>query len=72
MVKNSKKDLNTINKEFDQSNRDLVILNTIIKSVHRSLNADEVYKIALDMSLDLEMVDMCCIYLFKISKKLPG
>jgi len=68
MVKNSKKDLNTINKEFDQSNRDLVILNTIIKSVHRSLNADEVYKIALDMSLDLEMVDMCCIYLVNETK----
>jgi len=68
MDRNSKEDLNTIDKELNQRNRDLVILNTITNAVHQSLNADEVYKIALDMSLDLDMVDMSCIYLVNETK----
>jgi len=46
------------NKETDEElkkrNKDLEILNTITQAVHQSLDLEEVYKIALDITTDLE------------------
>ena len=49
--------------ERSKRNRDLEILSAITQAVHQSLDLDEVYKVALDMTTALENVDMAVIYL---------
>ncbi|MEQ9619620.1 MAG: PAS domain S-box protein [Deltaproteobacteria bacterium] len=46
-----------------QSEEELKLLNTLMKSVHRFLNLQEVYKVALDVIITMENVDMIMIYL---------
>ena len=53
----------------DKEYRDLEILNTITQAVHQSLELEDVYKIALDMTTDLENVDMVMIYLVDENSK---
>ncbi|MCH7927138.1 MAG: GAF domain-containing protein [Candidatus Dadabacteria bacterium] len=53
----------------DKEYRDLEILNTITQAVHKSLELEDVYKIALDMTTDLENVDMVMIYLVDENRK---
>ncbi|MDA2919004.1 GAF domain-containing protein [Desulfobacterota bacterium AH_259_B03_O07] len=50
-------------EELNKRNRDLELLNAITQAVHESLDLEEVYKIALDMTTALENVDMAMIYL---------
>lgn len=43
--------------------QELTLLNTLMNAVHRFLDLKEVYKVALDMIMTLENVDMAMIYL---------
>ncbi len=43
--------------------QELTLLNTLMEAVHRFLDLKEVYKVALDMIITLENVDMAMIYL---------
>ncbi|HEX3035030.1 MAG TPA: GAF domain-containing protein, partial [Thermodesulfobacteriota bacterium] len=45
------------------------ILSTIMEAVHKSLDLEEVYNIALDMTVALENVDMAMIYLVDADRK---
>jgi len=56
-------------KDIDKRNKDLEILYTITQAVHKSLDLEEVYNVALDMTLSLENVDMACIYLVDWERK---
>ena len=49
--------------ELNKRNKDLEILHTITEMVHKSLDLEEVYKIALDMTMEMESVDIAFIYL---------
>ena len=46
-----------------RKNKELEILNTITQAVHISLDLEEIYNIALNMTSELESVDMASIYL---------
>ncbi len=50
-------------EDLKSRNRDLQILNEITREVHRSLNLERIYKVALDMVVSLEYVDMAMVYL---------
>lgn len=52
-----------VEEELNKRNKDLEILNTITLAVHQSLNLREVYRVALDKVIELENVDLACIYL---------
>jgi len=56
-------------RKTDKKYRDLEILNTITQAVHQSLELEDVYKIALDMTTDLENMDMVMIYLVDENSK---
>jgi len=56
-------------RKTDKKYRDLEILNTITKAVHKSLELEEVYKIALDKVVELENVDFVVIYLVDEDRK---
>ncbi len=56
-------------KDLSEKVKDLEILNTITQAVHQSLELEDVYKIALDMTTDLENVDMVMIYLVDDDRK---
>jgi PAS domain S-box-containing protein len=47
---------------------ELMILNTIVQAVHTSFDLQQIYKIALDKVIELENVDMSCIYLVDAAK----
>ena len=53
----------------DMEYRDSEILNTITQAVHKSLELEEVYKIALDKVVELENVDFVVIYLVDEDRK---
>jgi len=57
--------------EEDLSKRvkDLEILNSITQAVHKSLELEEVYKIALDLTTAIENVDFVVIYLIDEDRK---
>jgi len=59
-------ELKVLYENLSRRNKDLEILNTITQAVHKSLDIKKVYRIALDMTTDLENVDMACIYLVDI------
>ena len=50
-------------EDLNKRNRDLEILNAITQAVHQSLAPKEVYRVALDKVIELENVDLACIYL---------
>src|SRR5919109_4783285 len=50
-------------EELNRRNKDLEILNTITQAVHQSFDLEEVYRVALDMTIALENIDMAMIYL---------
>src|SRR3990172_3714205 len=52
-----------VEEELNNRNKDLEILNTITQAVHQSLDLKEVYRIALDQVIELDNVDLACIYL---------
>jgi transcriptional regulator with GAF, ATPase, and Fis domain len=56
-------------RKTDKKYRDLEILNTITQAVHKSLELEEVYKIALDKVVELENVDFVVIYLVDEDRK---
>ena len=56
-------------EELNRRNRNLEILNTITQAVHRSLDLQEIYRIALDRVIDLENIDIACIYLVDEGKQ---
>jgi len=56
-------------EDLNKRNEDLEILNTITKAVHKSLELEEVYKIALDKVVELENVDFVVIYLVDEDRK---
>ena len=45
------------------------ILNAITQAVHNSLELEEIYKIALNMTMALENVDMAMFYLVDEDRK---
>jgi PAS domain S-box-containing protein len=61
--------LRALYERLNKRNKDLEILNTITQAVHKSLDLEEVYKIALDMTIALENVDMAMIYLVDGDRK---
>lgn len=72
MYKKSQKqteELRTLYEDINKRNKDLEILSTITQAVHQSLDLEEVYKIALDMTIALENVDMAIIYLVDEDRK---
>lgn len=54
---------------LDRRQNDLEIINTITQAVHQSIKLEDVFKIALDMTIDLENIDMVMIYLVDREKK---
>ena len=50
-------------EELKQRNEDLNILITFIQTVHNSSKLEEIYRVALDSVVELENVDIACIYL---------
>ncbi|MGE5445906.1 MAG: GAF domain-containing protein, partial [Ignavibacteriales bacterium] len=62
-------ELRTLYEDLNRRKKDLEILNTITQAVHRSLSLEEVYKVALDMVIALENIDMACIYLADWDRK---
>lgn len=52
-----------------RKNKELEILNTFTQAVHKSLDLEEVYNVALDMASELENVDMTFIYLVDGDRK---
>ena len=61
-------ELNTLYDDLNKRNKELEILNAITQAVHQFLDLEEVYKIALDMVIELDNVDMACIYLVDEAK----
>ncbi|HEX3034956.1 MAG TPA: GAF domain-containing protein [Thermodesulfobacteriota bacterium] len=55
--------------ERKQIEDELRILNTITQAVHQSLDLEEVYNVALDMTVALENIDMAMIYLVDDDRK---
>ncbi|MER3447980.1 MAG: hypothetical protein C4291_14635, partial [Candidatus Dadabacteria bacterium] len=49
--------------ELKQKNESLNILTALIRAVYESSNLEEVYGIVLDSVIELESVDIACIYL---------
>src|ERR1700757_2414470 len=49
--------------ELEQETWDLRLLISLIQTVHKSSNLEEIYRIALDSVVELENVDMVMIYL---------
>jgi len=56
----------TEGKQFEE---ELRVLNTLMKAVHRFLDLEDVYRVALDMIISTENVDMVMIYLVDKEKK---
>ncbi len=56
-------------EELSRRNRDLEILNTITQAVHQSLDLHEIYRLALDRVIELEHIDIACIYLVDEGKE---
>jgi PAS domain S-box-containing protein len=56
-------ELRDLYEDLDEKSRDLEILNVITQVLHKTFDLDEVYKIALDLVIELENVDMAIIYL---------
>lgn len=56
-------------KELEERNRNLSILSVISQAVHQSLDLEEVYKVALDMTIALENIDMAMVYLVDKDRK---
>jgi PAS domain S-box-containing protein len=50
-------------EDLKSRNRDLQILNEITQEVHRSLDLERIYRVALDMVVGLEYVDIAMVYL---------
>jgi|GEM_PF-1902575 len=61
-------ELNALYDDLNKRNRELEILNAITQAVHQFLDLEEVYNIALDMVMELDNVDMACIYLVDEAK----
>ncbi len=53
----------SFHEELKQRNEDLNILITFIRAVHKASNLEEIYRVALDSVVELENVDIACIYL---------
>lgn len=53
----------SLHDELKQGNKDLKILITLIQAVHNSSNLEDIYRVALDSVVELEGVDIACIYL---------
>jgi PAS domain S-box-containing protein len=62
-------ELRTLYEDLNRRNKDLEILNAITQAVHQSLSLEEVYKVALDMTIALENIDMAMIYLVDDNRK---
>jgi len=62
-------ELRALYEDLNRRNRDLEILNTITQAVHKSLDLEDVYKVALDMIISIENVDMAMVYLVDKDRK---
>ncbi len=62
-------ELKLAEKKLKDRNKNLEILNTITQAVHKSLELEEVYKIALVKVVELENVDFVVIYLVDEDRK---
>ncbi|HEX3035069.1 MAG TPA: PAS domain S-box protein, partial [Thermodesulfobacteriota bacterium] len=56
-------------EDINRRNKDLETLNAITQAVHQSLDLEEVYNVALDMTVALENIDMAMIYLVDEDRK---
>lgn len=63
------KELQTLYEDLNRRNRDLEVLNTVTQAVNRPLDLEEIYKIALDLTIGMENVDMAMVYLVDETKK---
>ncbi len=55
--------------ERKKTEDELMLLNTLLKAVHRFLDLEDVYRVALDMVTSTESVDMVMIYIVDKDKK---
>ncbi len=55
--------------EHKKAEEELILLNTLMKAVHRFLDLKDVYKVALDMVTSMDNVDMVMIYIVDKDKK---
>lgn len=55
--------------ERKRAEEELVLLNTLMKAVHRFVDLKDVYKVALDMVTSMDNVDMVMIYIVDKDKK---
>src|SRR3990167_3884434 len=55
--------------EHKKAEEELILLNTLMKAVHRILDLKDVYKVALDMVTSMDNVDMVMIYIVDKDKK---
>lgn len=62
-TKHQANELKVLYEDLNKRNKDLTILNTITQAIHRSLDLQVVYDIALNMTTALENVDIAMIYL---------
>ena len=62
-ARKTEEELNNISVELENKNYALEMLNTITRSVHKSLDIEKVCQTAIEMSTTLEYVDTACIYL---------
>jgi len=63
------RELRELYEDLDERSKDLEILNAITQAVHKSLDLEEIYEIALDSVVSLEDVDMAMIYLVDEDRK---
>ncbi|HEX3035559.1 MAG TPA: GAF domain-containing protein [Thermodesulfobacteriota bacterium] len=70
-IKNAKQaeELRVLYENLNKRNKNLEILNNITQAVHQSLDLEQVYNVALDMTVDLENIDMAMIYLVDDDRK---
>ena len=61
--KNQGEKLRSLNKNLVNRNKELKIINAITHATHESFDLEKVYKVALDMTVDLDNVDIVMIYL---------
>ncbi len=54
--------------KLQRQTKDLEIINAVSQVVHASFDLQQIYKIALDKVMELENVDMACIYLVDEAK----
>ncbi|MGH7801369.1 MAG: GAF domain-containing protein, partial [Thermodesulfobacteriota bacterium] len=68
-TKRNRDELRTLYEDLNKRNKDLEIINAVTQAVHQSFDLEEIYKVALDMIISIENVDMAMVYLVDKDRK---